>query len=74
MPRRVIVVGDTAVDYYLRLPRAPGTAGDEKITAEYAVRLPGGTGANAAVAARRLGSEVSLYSLRRWATIGAGSG
>ena len=62
MPRRVIVVGDTAVDYYLRLPRAPGTAADEKITAEHAIRLPGGTGANAAVAARRLGSEVSLYS------------
>lgn len=65
MPRRVIVVGDTAVDYYLRLPQA-GWAGrpaaDEKITAACAVRLPGGTGANAAVAAQRLGSDVSLYS------------
>jgi sugar/nucleoside kinase (ribokinase family) len=59
------VVGDTAVDYYLRLPRpawAAGAAADEKITAEHAVRLPGGTGANAAVTAQLLGSEVSLYS------------
>lgn len=65
MTRRVIVAGDTAVDYYLRLPHPAQTAGggvDEKITAEYAVRLPGGTGANAAVAAQVLGSEVSLYS------------
>ena len=63
MPRRIIVVGDTAVDYYLRLPRLAWPAGaDEKITAEHAVRLPGGTGANAAVAAQVLGSDVSLYS------------
>jgi len=72
--RRVIVVGDVAVDYYLRLPpgawpadgapvgsAAAGSA-DEKITAEHAIRLPGGTGANAAVTARLLGSEVSLHS------------
>ena len=65
MSRRVIVVGDTAVDYYLRLPRPAWAAGgdvDEKITAEHAVRLPGGTGANAAVTAQVLGSDVSLYS------------
>ena len=35
---------------------------DEKVTAEYAVRLPGGTGANAAVTACLLGSEVRLCS------------
>ncbi len=57
---RVLVVGDVAVDYYLRLPSS--LASDEKITAESAVRLPGGTGANAAVAAHVLGSDVSLYS------------
>jgi sugar/nucleoside kinase (ribokinase family) len=65
MPGRVCVVGDLAVDYYLRLPqhrRAAGHPADEKITAEYSVRLPGGTGANAAVTACLLGSEVSLYS------------
>jgi sugar/nucleoside kinase (ribokinase family) len=65
MPGRICVLGDLAVDYYLRLPRrdrVTGGAADEKITAEYAVRLPGGTGANAAVAACLLGSEVSLYS------------
>jgi sugar/nucleoside kinase (ribokinase family) len=65
MPGRVCVVGDLAVDYYLRLPRhdrVTGGAADEKITAEYAVRLPGGTGANAAVTACLLGSEVRLYS------------
>jgi ribokinase len=57
---RVIVVGDLAVDYFLRLP--PGAGADEKITAEQSVRLPGGTGGNAAVAARVLGSEVRLHS------------
>ncbi len=65
MPGRVCVVGDLAVDYYLQLPsrgRAPHGAADEKITAEYSVRLPGGTGANAAVTACLLGSKVSLYS------------
>lgn len=62
MPRRVIVVGDTAVDYYLRLPQPAWAGGDEKVTAQYAVRLPGGTGANAAVTAQVLGSQVSLYS------------
>lgn len=65
MPGRVCVVGDLAVDYYLQLPsrsRSPRGEGDEKITAEYAIRLPGGTGANAAVTARLLGSKVSLHS------------
>ncbi len=65
MTGRVTVVGDTAVDYYLQLPhpaRRAGGGADEKITADYAVRLPGGTGANAAVTAQVLGSEVSLYS------------
>ena len=65
MPGRVYVVGDLAVDYYLQLParsHAPRGEADEKITAEYTVRLPGGTGANAAVTACQLGSQVRLYS------------
>ena len=72
MAGRVIVVGDLAVDCYLRLPadawlpadeRAGDEfAGDEKVTATEAVRQPGGTGANAAVAARVLGSEAGLCS------------
>jgi sugar/nucleoside kinase (ribokinase family) len=65
MTATVCVVGDVAVDYYLQLPRhawvADGTA-DEKITAEHAARLPGGTGANAAVTAHVLGSHVTLHS------------
>jgi ribokinase len=66
MAGQVHVLGDLAVDYYLRIPPQPpaaaaGTA-DEKITAEQAIRLPGGTGGNAAVAACALGSKVSLYS------------
>jgi sugar/nucleoside kinase (ribokinase family) len=65
MTRRVYVLGDLAVDYYLRLPPhspVPGGTADEKITAEQAIRLPGGTGGNAAAAACVLGSKVSLYS------------
>ncbi len=70
MGARVCVVGDLALDYYLQLPRpcpasentAAGNQADEKITAERALRLPGGTGANAAVAASVLGSQVTLHS------------
>jgi ribokinase len=64
VPGRIHVVGDTALDYYLWLPRRqlPGGSADEKITAERATRSLGGTGANAAVAARTLGSDVCLHS------------
>jgi len=58
---RVHVVGDLALDYYVQLPGGEATA-DEKITADRTMRLPGGTGANAAVAARVLGSEVMLHT------------
>lgn len=57
---KIAVVGDTAVDYYLMLPRRQ--SGDEKRTATSSLRLPGGTGANAAAAAAALGSQVTLYS------------
>jgi sugar/nucleoside kinase (ribokinase family) len=55
------VIGDTAVDYYLMLP--PRQSGDEKLTATSSLRLPGGTGANAAASAAALGSQVTLYSM-----------
>jgi len=55
------VVGDIAADYYLVLP--PRRGGDEKRTARRSLWLPGGTGANAAVAAAALGSSVRLYSV-----------
>jgi len=54
------VIGDIAADYYLLLP--PQRQGDEKRTATSSLRLPGGTGANAAAAAASLGSRVRLYS------------
>src|SRR5262249_29986191 len=57
----VNVIGDVAADYYLMLPRRHG--GDEKRTASSSLRLPGGTGANAAVTAAVLGSQVTLYSV-----------
>jgi sugar/nucleoside kinase (ribokinase family) len=60
MGGHVCVLGDLALDYYLQLPRHGPQ--DEKITAERALRLPGGTGANAAVTARVLGSDVTLHS------------
>ena len=57
---KLAVVGDTAIDYYVMLP--PRQSGDEKRTATSSLRLPGGTGANAAAAAAALGSQVTLYS------------
>ncbi len=50
-----------AADYYLMLP--PRHDGDEKRIATRSLRLPGGTGANAAVTAAVLGSQVTLYSI-----------
>lgn len=60
MPR-LAVIGDTAIDYYLTLP--PLRSGDEKVTATNSLRLPGGTGANAAAAAAVLGSQVTFHSM-----------
>lgn len=57
---RISVIGDIALDYYLVL--APRCGGDEKRAVTRSFRLPGGTGANAAVAAAVLGSQVTLYS------------
>ncbi len=55
------MIGDLAADYYLILPQRQ--EGDEKRTATSSLRLPGGTGANAAVTAAVLGSQVTLYSV-----------
>jgi ribokinase len=54
------VVGDLAADHYLVVP--PRHKDDEKRTATSSLWLPGGTGANAAVTAAVLGSQVTLYS------------
>ncbi len=58
--RRLLVVGDIALDYYLEVSPEPWA--DEKTTALQALRMVGGTGANAAAAAARLGSSVSLVA------------
>jgi ribokinase len=57
---KLAVIGDAALDHYLTLPAQQSA--DEKVTATSSIRLPGGTGANAAAAAAALGSQVSLYS------------
>jgi sugar/nucleoside kinase (ribokinase family) len=57
----ISVIGDLAADYYLILPRRQ--EGDEKRAATRSLRLPGGTGGNAAVTAAVLGSQVTLYSV-----------
>jgi sugar/nucleoside kinase (ribokinase family) len=57
----VSVIGDIAADHYLVLPHE--RRGDEKRTATRSLWLPGGTGANAAVTAASLGSQVRLYSV-----------
>ena len=59
--KNLVVVGDAAVDLTLLLP--DDVAPDEKVTVTRSVRSPGGTGANTAVAAARLGSNVALYSV-----------
>lgn len=54
------VLGDLTFDYYLELELEPWA--DEKATALSSLRMVGGTGANAAVAAARLGSAVALFA------------
>lgn len=55
---RVVVIGDVARDYIIRV----GVGYDEKVPVLQSWRLLGGTGANVAAQARRLGSEVQLIS------------
>jgi len=55
---KVVVVGSINMDLVALAPRFPQPG--ETITGERFLTLPGGKGANQAVAARRLGAEVSM--------------
>jgi ribokinase len=56
----ITVVGSVNLDLVARLPRLP--APGETLTATGLRRVPGGKGANQALAARRLGAEVRLLA------------
>ena len=56
--RPIVVIGSINMDLVARVPRLPGS-GETVIGASFAV-IPGGKGANQAVAAARLGGEVHL--------------
>ncbi len=60
MEKKILVLGNTNVDFVFRIPRFhdPG----ETILAEHLVTVFGGKGANQAIAAKRLGGEVSLIT------------
>jgi ribokinase len=55
---RIIVVGSANQDYLVRVPRAPRAG--ETVMASGLTKQPGGKGANQAVAAARLGGDVSF--------------
>jgi len=57
---RVVVVGSVNLDLVARVSRLPA-AGDTVRATDYQ-RVPGGKGANQALAARRLGAEVALIA------------
>src|SRR5258708_8258116 len=65
----VSVIGDLAADYYLILPRRQ--EGDEKRAATRSLRLPGGTGGNAAGTAAGLGRPGTPYSVVGTGPLGA---
>lgn len=58
VPRMIVVFGSLNVDFVTRVARLPGE-GETVAGGDYAV-LPGGKGANQALAARRAGAEVAL--------------
>jgi ribokinase len=58
MVRRVVVVGSINMDLVTRAPRFPHPG--ETLMGDRFVTVPGGKGANQAVAAARLGAEVAL--------------
>jgi ribokinase len=60
MPATITVVGSVNLDLMARVPRLPGPG--ETLEAPAFDRLPGGKGANQALAARRLGAEVRLIA------------
>jgi ribokinase len=57
---RIAVVGSVNLDLVVRVPRLP--APGETLAAGDLRRVPGGKGANQALAARRLGAEVTLVA------------
>jgi len=57
---RIVVVGSVNLDLVARVPRLPGSG--ETLAATALHRVPGGKGANQALAARRLGAEVALVA------------
>ena len=57
---RLVVVGSVNLDLVTRVGRLP--AGGDTITATDYQRVPGGKGANQALAARRLGADVALLA------------
>jgi ribokinase len=57
---RLVVVGSVNLDLVARVTRLP--AGGDTITAADYRRVPGGKGANQALAARRLGADVALLA------------
>jgi ribokinase len=57
---RVVVVGSVNLDLVARVPRLPD--GGDTVAATGYARVPGGKGANQALAARRLGADVTLLA------------
>jgi ribokinase len=57
---RIVVVGSVNLDLVARVPRLPEPG--ETIAAHALRRVPGGKGANQALAARRLGADVALVA------------
>jgi ribokinase len=57
---RVVVVGSVNLDLVARVARLPG--GGDTVAATGYTRVPGGKGANQALAARRLGAEVTMVA------------
>jgi ribokinase len=58
MPAKVVVIGSLNMDLVTRAPRLP--RGGETLIGESFATIPGGKGANQAVAAARLGAQVSM--------------
>ncbi len=58
MPKPIVVIGSINMDLVCRTPRMP--AGGESIIGSGFVTIPGGKGANQAVAAAKLGGDVHL--------------
>ena len=60
MGKKILVIGSANVDFILRIPRFHRAG--ETITGENLTTAFGGKGANQAIAAKRLGSEVTFLS------------